>query len=48
MIDSKIDSLATHEIGEEYPECKQGSIDNFRIVDVRTLVDGEIPCLNIN
>ncbi|MGB8937869.1 MAG: dual specificity protein phosphatase family protein [Candidatus Nitrosopolaris sp.] len=26
-----------------YSECKEGLIDNFRIVDVRTLVDGENP-----
>jgi protein-tyrosine phosphatase len=24
-----------------YSECKEGFIDNFRIVDVRTLVDGD-------
>ena len=40
-----VDNVATHGIGEPgilkgYSECKQGSIDNFRIVDVRTLVDG--------
>src|SRR5919197_1358500 len=43
-----IDSLATHGIGEPgflkgYHECKQGLIDNFRIVDVRTLIDGPNP-----
>jgi len=26
-----------------YSECKEGFIENFRIVDVRTLVDGENP-----
>ena len=26
-----------------YSECKEGLIDNFRIVDVRTLADGENP-----
>jgi len=26
-----------------YSECKEGCIANFRIVDVRTLVDGENP-----
>ncbi|MGA9151115.1 MAG: hypothetical protein WBZ36_11100 [Candidatus Nitrosopolaris sp.] len=41
-----LDNLATHGIGEPgllsgYSECKEGFIDNFRIVDVRTLVDGE-------
>ncbi len=41
-----LDSLATHGIGEPgllagYSECKEGFIDKFRIVDVRTLVDGE-------
>jgi protein-tyrosine phosphatase len=43
-----LDNLATHGIGEPgilkgYSECKQGSIDNFRIIDVRTLVDGPNP-----
>ena len=43
-----LDNLATHGIGEPgllkgYSECKEGLIDNFRIVDVRTLVDGENP-----
>jgi protein-tyrosine phosphatase len=43
-----LDNLATHGIREPgflkgYSECKEGSIDNFRIVDVRTLVDGENP-----
>jgi protein-tyrosine phosphatase len=41
-----LDNLATHGIGEPgflagYSECKEGFIDDFRIVDVRTLVDGE-------
>jgi protein-tyrosine phosphatase len=41
-------NLATHGIGEPgllngYSECKEGLIDNFTIVDVRTLVDGENP-----
>ena len=40
-----LDNLATHGIGEPgilkgYSECKQGLIDKFRIVDVRTLIDG--------
>jgi protein-tyrosine phosphatase len=39
------DNLATHGLGEPgilkgYSECKQGLIDKFRIVDVRTLIDG--------
>ena len=43
-----LDNLATHGIGEPgllkgYSECKEGLIDDFRIVDVRTLVDGENP-----
>jgi len=43
-----LDNLATHGIGEPgllagYSECKEGFIENFRIVDVRTLVDGENP-----
>jgi len=43
-----LDNLATHGIGEPgllkgYSECKEGLIDNFRIVDVRTVVDGENP-----
>jgi protein-tyrosine phosphatase len=43
-----LDNLATHGIGEPgilkgYSECKQGSVDNFRIIDVRTLVDGPNP-----
>jgi protein-tyrosine phosphatase len=43
-----LDNLATHGIGEPgllagYSECKEGFIDNFRIVDVRKLVDGENP-----
>jgi len=38
-------NLATHGLGEPgilqgYSECKQGLIDKFRIVDVRTLNDG--------
>jgi hypothetical protein len=41
-----LDNLATDGIGEPgflagYSECKEGFIDDFRIVDVRTLVDGE-------
>ena len=40
-----MDNLATHGLGEPgilqgYSECKQGLIDKFRIVDVRTLNDG--------
>lgn len=40
-----LDNLATHGLGEPgllqgYSECKQGLIDKFRIVDVRTLNDG--------
>jgi protein-tyrosine phosphatase len=43
-----LENLATHGIGEPgllegYSECKEGFIENFRIVDVRTLVDGENP-----
>jgi protein-tyrosine phosphatase len=43
-----LDNLATYGIGEPgflagYSECKEGFIDNFRIVDVRILVDGENP-----
>jgi len=43
-----LDNLATYGIGEPgflagYSECKEGFIDNFRIVDVRMLVDGENP-----
>ena len=43
-----LDNLATHGVGEPgilkgYSECKQGLIDNFRIIDVRTLVDGLNP-----
>src|ERR671923_1737348 len=43
-----LDNLATHGIGERgilkgYSECKQGLIDRFRIVDVRTLIDGPNP-----
>jgi hypothetical protein len=42
------DNLATHGIGKPgllagYSECKEEFIDNFRIVDVRMLVDGENP-----
>ena len=45
-----LDNLATYGIGEPgllagYSECKEGFIDNFRIVDVRILVDGENPLL---
>lgn len=41
-----LDKLATHGLGEPgllqgYSECKQGLIDKFRIVDVRTLNDGQ-------
>jgi hypothetical protein len=41
-----LDNLATHGIGEPgyltgYSECKEGFIGDFRIVDVRTMVDGE-------
>ena len=40
-----LDNLATHGLGQPgllngYSECKQGLIDKFRIVDVRTLIDG--------
>lgn len=40
-----LDNLATHGLGEPgilqgYSECRQGLIDKFRIVDVRTLNDG--------
>jgi protein-tyrosine phosphatase len=40
-----LDNLATHGLREPgilqgYSECKQGLIDKFRIVDVRTLNDG--------
>ena len=43
-----LDNLATHGIGEPgilkgYSECKQGLIDRFRIIDVRTLIDGPNP-----
>jgi len=43
-----LDNLATYGIGEPgflagYSECKEGFIDNFRIVDVRMLVDGGNP-----
>lgn len=43
-----LDNLATHGLGEPgilqgYSECKQGLIDKFRIVDVRTLIDGPNP-----
>jgi len=43
-----LDNLATHGIGEPglltgYSDCREGFINNFRIVDVRTLVDGENP-----
>ena len=39
-------NLATHGIGrpgtiERYVNCEVGFIDDFRIVDVRTLIDGE-------
>jgi hypothetical protein len=39
-----LDNPATHGLGEPgllqgYSECKQGLIDKFRIVDVRTLND---------
>ena len=40
-----LDNLATNGLGEPgllqgYSECRQGLIDKFRIVDVRTLNDG--------
>ncbi|MGB7956638.1 MAG: hypothetical protein WCF23_21915 [Candidatus Nitrosopolaris sp.] len=39
-------NLATHGIGkpgiiERYVNCEIGFIDDFRIIDVRTLIDGE-------
>jgi protein-tyrosine phosphatase len=41
-----LDNLATHGIGEpgiieRYVNCEIGFIDDFRIIDVRTLVDGD-------
>jgi hypothetical protein len=41
-----LDNLATHGIGKPgllagYSECKEGFIDKFRIVDVKTMVNGE-------
>jgi protein-tyrosine phosphatase len=41
-----LNNLATHGIGEpgiieEYVNCEIGIIDDFRIIDVRTLIDGE-------
>jgi protein-tyrosine phosphatase len=41
-----LDNLATHGIGEpglieRYVNCEIGFINDFRIIDVRTLIDGE-------
>lgn len=49
-----LDNLATHGIGEPriikgYVNCGIGFISDFRIIDVRTLLDGQdnkIPYLN--
>jgi len=46
-------NLATHGIGkpgiiERYVNCEIGFIDDFRIIDVRTLIDGEnVPSDNL-